>query len=443
MGQKFKEEQKVRIDQASIQEELCQATHRLYLGIVKLHLDTGKIVVLHSYTEAEIGCEYDWKTYLKAYTEQYILPPDRARVLNNFSTESIRERLTMGRSSFAADFGSYVTETNEDHVTMLAFTPDIQEERDVVYVLVRNADADYLLRSIVQQYVYSTCDYFIFLDAKHNSYNMVSYQKGTPLPQAQCEDYEREMVAYAKAYVAPEDQGMVIREMHLPRVLEQLNQNGIHSFTCGVLEKTRGYTRKRLEYRYQNQEEQMILLARTDITDIYMEGLEKQRQLEAALHRAQTDPLTKLWNRQATMDKIAERLTVPDAHYAALFIDLDNFKKINDTMEHPAGDRVLCQVAEVLSKQADAEDVAGRIGGDEFLFFTELGGYPEEAGETARRIGRALNRILLDEDAGGHVSGSIGVALYPEDGMDYTTLVKAADRRLYQAKARGKNCYCL
>ena len=96
--------------------------------------------------------------------------------------------------------------------------------------------------------MYKNCDYFIYLDANRNRYIMFgSNDSGTPLPPVVCDDYATELVKYARAFVAPEDVEMTIREMQVDRVLEQLELHGEHAFNVGFMEPVRGYPRNLLE----------------------------------------------------------------------------------------------------------------------------------------------------------------------------------------------------
>lgn len=310
------------------------------------------------------------------------------------------------------------------------------------YVLVRNTGVDNILISIVRQYVYDACDYFVYLDAKNNSYTMFRGMANTPLPPTQGTDYETAVVEYAREFVAPEDQEMVIAAMHLPKVKAELEQHDVYSFTCGLVDEYGTYTRKRLAYRYHDKKNQMIFLSRIDITNVYMEEKRTQRNLEVALLRAQSDHLTKLWNFQATMDKINDCLKETQQAYALLFIDLDNFKQINDTFGHPVGDKVLRSIASVLVKEAEVEDIVGRVGGDEFVFFAALqNGDTQEVREKAMMIADRIRQGPIDEKGRCTVSGSIGIAIAPRDGQDYYTLITKADTGLYKVKANGKNGY--
>ncbi len=424
-----------------IEGEICEAIKGMYLAIARVDLDTNEAVVLHGDSDEAIGNTYPWDAYLAYYTDEYIQLPDRRRVLSNFGSTHLRQCWQDNNRLFSYNYTSQVIKKNKFHVTVLTFMTAKNGHR-YAYVLVRNAGGDNILLSIVQQYVYDTCDYFIYLDAKNNSYTMFSGLANTPLPPVQCLDYETAVVEYAREFVAPEDQDRVIASMHLAKVEAELKQHAVYSFTCGIVDEHGSYTRKRLDYRYHDKENHMILLSRIDITNVYMEEKRNQRNLEVALLRAQSDPLTKLWNFQATMDKINECLKETQQEYALLFIDLDNFKRINDTFGHPAGDKVLRSIASVLVKEAEVEDIVGRVGGDEFVFFAALqNGDTQEVREKALMIADRIRQVPIDEKGCSTVSGSIGIAIAPRDGQEYYTLVTKADMGLYKVKANGKNGY--
>src|SRR5262249_35665191 len=124
---------------------------------------------------------------------------------------------------------------------------------------------------------------------------------------------------------------------------------------------------------------------------------------------------------------------------ALLFIDLDDFKRVNDTFGHEAGDEVLKEVAQRLSKAIRAEDTVARVGGDEFI--AVLGGLPD-AHMPAEVAGRAIRMVCAPIDCAGRqtsVGVSIGVALFPDHADDAQSLRRAADAAMYRVKRAGKN----
>jgi len=170
-------------------------------------------------------------------------------------------------------------------------------------------------------------------------------------------------------------------------------------------------------------------------------------ELRDARHRAQFaathDPLTLLPNRflfEEQMQRAIPLALRKGAPAALLFVDLDRFKSINDTLGHAAGDEVLVQVADRLSCFTRSSDIVARVGGDEFLILmTDVRG--EFAPSTvANKIQELLAPPLLVQGREHWLGASIGVAVLPRDGEDVETLMRHADLALYQAKAAGRDC---
>lgn len=153
---------------------------------------------------------------------------------------------------------------------------------------------------------------------------------------------------------------------------------------------------------------------------------------------ADSDALTGINNRKGLEDKILEIMDGSwDSSGVLLFLDLDDFKQINDSKGHAFGDKVLCMVAEKIKSCVRSTDVVGRIGGDEFIVFLNgIGGRDaalKKAEEIDRKIQEGCSRYP--------VTVSIGIAQFPEDGTEYDVLVKRADQALYYSKNKGKNRY--
>jgi diguanylate cyclase (GGDEF)-like protein len=175
-------------------------------------------------------------------------------------------------------------------------------------------------------------------------------------------------------------------------------------------------------------------------------------------HMAYHDALTGLWNRHAlgsTLKRLFQDLQRSEATpypetAALLYLDLDNFKRINDTLGHAIGDELLkvvaSRIAEVLRPtdllaRADGHDIesVARIGGDEFCLILKSLSTPMDAGRVAQRILEVLRQPVLLEGHELVITPSIGIALMPQDGRDPDTLLKNADRAMYAAKEGGRN----
>jgi diguanylate cyclase (GGDEF)-like protein/PAS domain S-box-containing protein len=161
-------------------------------------------------------------------------------------------------------------------------------------------------------------------------------------------------------------------------------------------------------------------------------------------HSAQHDFLTGLPNRMLLSDRIRQAIVFAPRHnkkVGILFLDLDGFKHINDSLGHPVGDLLLQSVGRRLTECVRGSDTVSRQGGDEFVVLLSEMAQPEDAAITARRM---LATVAAPHSIGGHdlhVTTSIGVSVYPFDGADAETLIKNADTAMYQAKEHGRQSY--
>jgi diguanylate cyclase (GGDEF)-like protein/PAS domain S-box-containing protein len=178
-----------------------------------------------------------------------------------------------------------------------------------------------------------------------------------------------------------------------------------------------------------------LLVALANIDD-------RKRMQEDMRRRAMHDPLTGLPNRAMFMDTLeraVHKARRRGTRATVLFIDLDRFKEVNDTMGHHAGDELLRAVGERLGTAVRQSDLVARLGGDEFVVLIEEHGGPEEVMIVAQKVLAILTRPVVIDWREVTVSGSIGIASFPEDGTDLQSLVKNADAAMYQAKERGRN----
>ncbi|GAB4294863.1 MAG: hypothetical protein Kow0096_11290 [Thiohalomonadaceae bacterium] len=176
----------------------------------------------------------------------------------------------------------------------------------------------------------------------------------------------------------------------------------------------------------------------TDITSLK----ETQTRLDFLAHH---DPLTELPNRllfTARLEHAIERAARDHGIFGLLFIDLDRFKTINDSLGHQFGDRLLIEVARRLRGLVRKADTIARLGGDEFVVLLEQLHSPGEATRLAHKIVNAMRAPFHLHDSDLHVGCSIGITLYPEDGTDAVTLLKNADAAMYRVKEAGRDGYC-
>ncbi|MEP6690312.1 MAG: EAL domain-containing protein [Gemmatimonadaceae bacterium] len=181
-----------------------------------------------------------------------------------------------------------------------------------------------------------------------------------------------------------------------------------------------------------------VVLNTRDVTD--RKALEEQ-----LTHQAFHDPLTNLANRALFRDRVEHalsRINRDPRTVAVLFLDLDNFKTINDSFGHAAGDRLLVAAAERLQACLRASDTAARLGGDEFAVLIEDAPNAETVTQVAERIAAALTRPFLMGEGEMFVNASIGIA-YTEAGENADELLRNADVAMYTAKSRGKGLYAI
>lgn len=161
-------------------------------------------------------------------------------------------------------------------------------------------------------------------------------------------------------------------------------------------------------------------------------------------HSAEHDSLTGLPNRLLLNDRVTQAIAFARRHMkrlAVLFLDLDGFKHINDSLGHPIGDKLLQSIAKRLVDCGRASDTISRQGGDEFVVLLSEVEHSEDAAIAARRMLRAVAEPHSIGQHELHVTTSIGVSVYPDDGDDAETLVKNADTAMYQAKENGRQSY--
>jgi diguanylate cyclase (GGDEF)-like protein len=185
-----------------------------------------------------------------------------------------------------------------------------------------------------------------------------------------------------------------------------------------------------------------LSLALAVLVWLMVHGRTRAMRLAAAMteelrHVAQHDPLTRLPNRALFSDRLSQELARAkrdSGRFAVIFLDLDDFKPVNDNFGHAVGDLLLQQVAQRLQSAVRAVDTVGRIGGDEFVVLVAGLGGQEAVHTMTDKISQALQEMFVVDGHAVRVSASVGVAVYPEDGSDELTLTRCADTAMYRVK---------
>ncbi|HUW27229.1 MAG TPA: EAL domain-containing protein [Sulfuriferula sp.] len=184
--------------------------------------------------------------------------------------------------------------------------------------------------------------------------------------------------------------------------------------------------------------------ARRQFIGIMRDITERKAAEEKIIHLAHHDALTNLPNRRLVQERIQQTIAWArrsGAQFAVMFIDLDKFKGINDTLGHDVGDRLLQMVAHRLTECLREGDTVGRQGGDEFIVLLGMLSAAEDAALVAQKILGALSAPFVINGQDLRTSASIGIAVYPQDGTDVETLLKNSDTAMYHAKEAGRRDY--
>jgi diguanylate cyclase (GGDEF)-like protein/PAS domain S-box-containing protein len=184
----------------------------------------------------------------------------------------------------------------------------------------------------------------------------------------------------------------------------------------------------------------------TNYVAIFSDITEHKRNMEQLTRLALYDPLTNVPNRYLLEKRLESIIRMSKKHnqsFALLFLDLDRFKNINDSLGHRVGDRLLKETAQRLKGLLRKQDTIARFGGDEFVIILPNLKHIREAVYMAEKIVESLKRPFCFNHQEVYISTSIGISVYPYDGTDKETLIRMADRAMYQAKKNGRNQYAL
>jgi len=180
------------------------------------------------------------------------------------------------------------------------------------------------------------------------------------------------------------------------------------------------------------------------VVTIFRDVSEARTMALEKTHSAEHDFLTGLPNRLLLSDRLSQAVALAPRRQnkvAVLFLDLDNFKHINDSLGHPIGDKLLQSVGKRLVECVRGSDTVSRQGGDEFVMLLSDAEHWEDAAVVARRMLEAVARAHSIDRHDLHITASIGVSVYPDDGLDAETLIKNADTAMYQAKENGRQSF--
>ena len=220
-------------------------------------------------------------------------------------------------------------------------------------------------------------------------------------------------------------------ELNSAVVVPMRGSAGIYGLLGAYSRERRGFTPENVDFL-------------RSVANIVATAIDRRSAEQRLTYLAQFDTLTGLPNRSLFLDRFGQTLTQAARSswlIGVLFIDLDRFKVINDTLGHGIGDQLLVQVAQRLADCVRTADTVGRLGGDEFAFVLSDLARADDAGLVAEKVVALLARPFDLDGQEVYVSASVGVAIYPDDGTDPDLLLRNADTAMYRAKESGRASY--
>ncbi|MFO1338847.1 MAG: EAL domain-containing protein [Burkholderiaceae bacterium] len=235
------------------------------------------------------------------------------------------------------------------------------------------------------------------------------------------------------------------------RLLGALGSPALDELLQAVRRRDTSNLRLQAEADIGGQRRHLSLLARLELDDggqpvcmagVAMDVTQRAQEEQRALHMATHDPLTGLPNRAQLHEALEAAIQAAGGRGAVMFIDLDRFKHVNDSLGHGVGDQVLRHVASTLASCVRPGDLAARLGGDEFVVLLPRATDEAAASRVAQRILDALSEPFEVDGRPIRCTPSIGISRFPHDATDAHSLVRLADFAMYEAKRQGRNRYC-
>lgn len=417
-------------------ELFARAFAQNHLCILLLDIDSGKAQALKA-GPANIGAGVviPWESVVELSLQSRVFPDDR-RLLRELTLARIRKIFESGKSHSVEV--RFLTDSEECVWRRISFSGAQSGQRQLM-VAMSDMDESAALKKVVELFILKDYDYLFLLDARRNSFTQLSVNRVSraefPAPPKSGGDYEGVMRLYNERFVAAGELESVNEKMSLPNVVKMLENSETYTFCCNVTMLDGAYARVRVQFMYYDRKASLILLSRSDITQLYEEALVMGSNPEKAISQAQYDSLTGLRSHGAMLklagDALAGRGLAPAA---VLLVNIDSFGKLNESKGRREADMLLCALAQSIRESAADGEIAGRVGGGKFmLFIPQL----KSAGELNRRV--AEIREALTANAPFQATVSVGAAIYPNDGADVDELAKNAAAALDAARRSGES----
>lgn len=386
-----------------------------------------------------------WEDYVNSSKGKFLFENHLKAIQERLSCDALLRCYEQGDVSFQYDYPCIYKGKQQWVSFKVTIEPMVFHEGEepsiCATLIVQKAERNDFLRHIIIQQVFAKGDGFVLLDAENDQFAILcGTETDKKIAPGAFDSFSRVIEYHIQNYVAEEDKERARQESNLQYIMECLDRDGVHAFSCGVHTSDGRYLRKKWEYRYYDKKTKRIILRRSDVTELYMEHQRLSRELMDALKRAETDSLTGALNYRSIEQYVTQSLDDLKGYAALLFIDLDDFKLVNDRFGHQVGDEVLRRVVSIMNNVVyDIPRLVGRPGGDEFVVFLPSVQSVDAAKAYAAMICKQIQDITNPEIEFNNLSASVGIALAPCDGNDFKTLIKVADERAYEAKRSGKN----
>lgn len=422
-------------------EEILDAFFNLYSTIVEVDLATKKLHILKSVLPT--NNDHDQKIFS---LKQFLLLLEK-RLIINFEKKELENFLTidnlrlLSKTQKTSHLDLRFQKELENYEWVQLKTLYLPKNNEKIYLVFSNVDREHIINSITEKFVYKKGDYLYYLDTKNGYFSNFSItDNGTVIPPQEGNNYTQAMIKYTRQNTVLEDQDRVIEQLTPEYILNRLQEQSVYKIELGMLDENKEYRRKLITVQYYDEENKIVLIRRSDITKEYLKQKNQENKLKAIKKAADTDALTGIYNRIGAQRLIVEYLHKSNNQMSAfIIIDLDNFKKINDSLGHLQGDEVLKQVANILKENFRKTDIIARLGGDEFIVFMKNIVQKENAIISLNNLLKKLRLPYQWHEETILITGSIGVAVAPIDGATFEVLYKNADQALYNSKYSGKN----
>lgn len=424
-------------------EDIVSALVDADSAILDIDLENEKVKILKYSKELETNekIEMTLLELRKRLIADHIQSKDVNELESFFSVDNLR---LLAKEKLDKSIEIKMKEKYEEYKWIRISNLSLSGTSNRIFVLMKNINENHLSQNIIEKFVYNNCDYLLYVDLKNNRYIKISGEdKDNTILDREGNNYIEKMQLYIDRYVIPEDRIRMRNIFKTDYIEEALEKKERLDFTTAIIDDNGNYRRKYVVFQYYDRENQIILVQRRDITNTYLSLKEQSDKLEKAEKESITDYLTNIYNRKGCELKIKEYISqkTRDEKSAFLLLDLDNFKKLNDTFGHKVGDEILQKIARILKNNFRISDIVGRLGGDEFVvFMTNI----KDKYSLTQKLKKLLKNLEIEygvRERKIKITASIGAVCIEENDFSFENLYLKADNALYKIKKNGKNSF--